>query len=103
MEIIYATKRVEDFVLGLDDETASRVDGMIELLGRHGPKLGMPQSKSLGAGLFELRILGAKSARILYTFLHNKVYLISGFFKKTSKIPKHEIDYARDVLKELLA
>ena len=103
MEVIYANKRAEKFVIDLNDNVVSRVERMIDLLEKYGHELGMPHSKSLGEGLFELRVLGEQQVRILYTFDYGKIYIVHGFYKKTPKISNRDIEYARQVAKGIIA
>lgn len=56
-------------------------------------------SKSLGGGLFELRI---RSRRILYCFRPRSIIvLLHGFTKKTQKAPQREIDIALKRMEEV--
>lgn len=64
--------------------------------------LGMPDSKSLGKGLFELRTIGKKQVRILYIFHNNKAYIVHGFIKKAWRISLNDISYARRIQKEVV-
>ncbi len=60
--------------------------------------IGMPLTKSLGDGLWEVRIsLGEtrRIARIFFGLDGNKMILLHGIIKKTQKTPKNEIDTAR--------
>ena len=102
MEIIFWNEKVDDFINGLDDLTASRVRNCIRLLEEHGHLLGMPDSKSLGKGLFELRTQGRIKVRMLYIFHKNKVYLIHGFVKKAWRISQKDINYTRRIQKEVV-
>lgn len=102
MEIIYWNKKVDEFINGLDDLTASRTYKSIGLLKEQGHLLDMPDSKSLGKSLFELRTQGKRKVRILYIFHKNKAYLIHGFVKKAWKISMKDIGYARRVQKEII-
>ena len=101
MEVIYWNQKVEKFIKGLDDETAMRVDRTVGILEKLGHLIEMPDSKSLGKGLFELRIHGNRQVRIIYVFKNKKAYIIHGFVKKTSKISHSDIDYARRIEKEV--
>ena len=74
--------------------------GMLETLGN---ELRMPYSKSLGGGLFELRIIGQKHIRIIYAFHNNGAVLLNIFMKKRWSIPRKEIEYARNILKLYVA
>lgn len=101
MQIKTVTSEVDKFILNLDTETQARVLRFIELLSTHGYKLGMPYSKSLHGGLFELRINGRKQVRVLYCFHKDTIYLLNAFIKKVNKIPKKEIDLANKRFKML--
>jgi phage-related protein len=102
MEIIIWNKRTDDSILELDHLTSGRVVRSIKLLEKYGNLLEMPDSKSLGKGLFELRTQGKVKVRVLYIFHNNKAYLIHAFIKKTWKIPFKDISYARSVQKEIM-
>jgi len=102
MEIVYWNEKVVKFINDLDKITSSRVKKTINSLERFGHLLEMPDSKSLGKGLFELRTLGKKHVRILYLFHNNKAYIIHGFIKKAWRISLKDISYARNIQKEVI-
>lgn len=85
---------IDKFILKLDAQAQARVLRCLDLLEKYEYKLGMPYSKSLKGGLFELRIVGNKHIRIIYCFHDGKIYLLNAFMKKTNKIPKKEFDLA---------
>ena len=101
MEVVYMPQ-VSKFTDGLSDDLASRLDQMVLLLEERGATLRMPCSKSLGKGLFELRVVGAVHVRILYFFHGNKAFLARGFIKKRRVLGSHEIEQAH-MLKKLVA
>lgn len=74
------------------------------LLERNGNELREPYSKSLGDGIFELRIkLGSDITRVLYFFvMDRKIILTNGFVKKTQKTPKQEIELCKKYRDEYL-
>lgn len=94
MKIETITKDIDKFILNLDVITQAKVLRYLDLLEKYSNKLGMPYSKSLHGGLFELRIMGNKQVRILYFFNDDRIYLLHAFIKKTNKIPNKEIDIA---------
>lgn len=98
MEVVYF-KKVIKFILSLKDSLKNRIDTLVDMLEEQGNLIGMPYSKSLGKGLFELRELGDEHIRILYCFHKNKAYLIHGFIKKTQKISPKDIEFARKIKK----
>jgi len=89
---------VERFIHSLDYATTAKVLRTLELLEKHGSDLGMPHSKSLGKGLFELRVRGTREIRIFYAFVENDIYLLHAFQKKSQQTPVKEIDLARSRL-----
>ena len=59
----------------------------------YGPDLGMPHTRAMGEGLFELRLKAAHGiARVLYcTVVNRKNVVLHSFVKKTDKIPPREL------------
>ena len=68
-----------------------------------GPDLGMPHTRSMGHGLFELRIkAGEGIARVFYcTLIGRRIVMLHQFAKKSEKTPRRELDIARRRLKEI--
>ncbi|OUD12505.1 type II toxin-antitoxin system RelE/ParE family toxin [Thioflexithrix psekupsensis] len=63
----------------------------------YGWPVGMPLTKSLGNGLWEVRVnLGEteKIARIIFGIDGNRMVLLHGFIKKTQKTPKEDLNIA---------
>jgi len=58
--------------------------------------IGMPLVRPLGDGLWELRsVIDKGIARVLFTFYQNKIVLLHGFIKKSTKTPKGDLELAR--------
>jgi phage-related protein len=92
-------KPVEDFIGQLPEEDRAKVRAAIKFLGEVGNRLREPQSKSLGQGLFELRV---RSRRIFYCFLPSRIIvLLHAFTKKTQKTPPGELDIGYKRMEEL--
>ena len=89
-------KPVKQFIDSLDLKMRAKALGSIEILAEFGNMLREPYSKSVGNGLFELRIKFASDiTRIFYFFVvDNKIILTNGFVKKTQKTPQGEIALA---------
>ena len=68
----------------------------------HGPDLGMPHTRAMGGGLFELRIKAAEGiARVFYcTVVERRIVFLHQFVKKTGKTPPKELQIARVRMKE---
>lgn len=94
MKIEIYNNSVEKFIQSLEKDTIAKTIHVIELLEKFGNTLGMPHSKMVSRGIFELRISGSQNIRIFYVFSKNKAVLLHGFIKKTPKIPSKEINIA---------
>ncbi len=68
-----------------------------------GPNLGMPYTKPIGDGLFEIRAHGPEGiGRAFFCCLvGRRVVILHGFIKKTQAIPAKELALARKRLKEV--
>lgn len=62
-----------------------------------GPNLGMPHTRAMGDGLFELRMKAAEGiARVFYCTLSGRqVIMLHQFIKKSEKTPLKELEIAR--------
>lgn len=105
--ILYRTSSgdypVREFIDGLEIKAQSKVEDSIKLLQEFGIRLGLPHVKKLtGTELWELRILGSDSLRVLYITMTGKTFvLLHGFKKKKDKTPPKEIKIAEGRLAEL--
>lgn len=93
---------VEEFIDALPLKMRAKVFGRIELLEEHGASLGMPFSRHLADGIFELRtIQGGDITRILYFFADDsEIVLTHGFVKKTQKTPARELERAKRIRRD---
>lgn len=86
-------KPVEEFINSLQSMTVAKLIRQIDLLEEFGPRLGMPNAKPLGGGLYELRVRGRQEVRILYIFVQRqKIYLLHGFLKKSQRISQKDLN-----------
>jgi phage-related protein len=69
----------------------------------YGPDLGMPHTRAMGGGLFELRLKAAVGiARVLYcTMIGREIMILHLFIKKSDKTPTKELRIARRRMKEV--
>jgi phage-related protein len=69
----------------------------------YGPDLGMPHTRAMGQGLFELRLKAAEGiARVFYcTIVDRQIVMLHQFVKKTEKTPAKELEIARRRMKEV--
>jgi phage-related protein len=68
-----------------------------------GPDIGMPHTRAMGDGLFEVRAKSVEGiGRAFYcTMVGKRIVILHGFIKKTDKTPAKELRIARERLKEL--
>jgi len=76
--------------------------GIAERMELFGPDLGMPHTRAMGGGLFELRIKAAEGiARVFYcTVVDRRIVILHQFVKKSEKTPPKELEIARRRMKE---
>jgi|SRR3989344_1330313 len=101
MKIKFFNQDIEKFIKNLNSATQAKVLRMLDLLEKFGNNLGMPYSKALSQGLFELRTGGKEKVRVMYVFHNNAVILLHAFIKKQSKISKQDMEIALARKKQL--
>jgi phage-related protein len=76
---------------------------IVELMVQHGPDLGLPHTRAMGAGLFEIRARGREgTGRAFFcTIIGQRVVILHGFVKKTEQTPLRELEIARGRLREV--
>jgi phage-related protein len=70
----------------------------------YGPNLGMPHTRAMGDGLYEIRAKAEEGiGRAFYcTLVGRRIVILHGFIKKTDKTPMRELETARNRMKEVL-
>lgn len=101
--VVYHTRVVEAFVLALPETLLARYLRLADMMVEFGADLGMPHTRAMGDGLFELRIKGKEGiARVFYcTMVGQRIVLLHGFIKKSRKTPPRELKLARSRLAEV--
>jgi phage-related protein len=101
--VTFYNKRLEREILAFPAGFLARFLRYAERMEAFGPDLGMPHTRALGRGLFELRIKAAEGiARVFYcTVVDNRIVFLHQFVKKTEKTPARELDIARQRMKEV--
>lgn len=74
-----------------------------ERIVEHGPNLGLPYTRAMGDGLFEIRAKGQEGiGRALFcTVVGKRIVILHGFIKKTEQTPQRALDAARRRMKEI--
>ena len=103
-QIKYYNQRFENDILKLPAGLLARYLRLADLLIEFGSNLGLPHTKKIEAGLFELRVKGKEGiARIFFcTKTGREIIMLHSFIKKSTKTPKKEIEIARRRMKEVL-
>lgn len=101
-EIEYFHPRVKKAINEWPESIKAEYALLVDLLIDNGPSLGMPESRAMGGGLFELRPKGqAGAGRAFYCFKKGrKVIILHAFIKKTPRTPLKELQIGRKRLKE---
>ena len=101
--IEYFSETVRLEVNNLPLSIRAKYAGYTERMRRFGPNLGMPHTRAMGDGLFELRIKGVEGiARVFYCVtVERRIVMLHSFIKKTQAAPVRELDIARRHKKEI--
>jgi phage-related protein len=101
--ITYYSESVQKEILALPAGLLARYLRYADRMEIYGPDLGMPHTRAMGGGLFELRLKATEGiARILYcTMIGKKIMILRQFMKKTEKTPLKELALARQRMKEV--
>jgi phage-related protein len=100
--ITYFNDSVQEEILALPAGFLGRYFRYADRMEVYGPDLGMPHTRSMGEGLFELRLKSAEGiARVFYgTMVGRKIVILHQFIKKTDKTLPRELEKARRRMKE---
>jgi phage-related protein len=103
--IEYYSTAVEQTILRLPPGLLARYVRLTDLMLEFGPALGMPHTRAMGGGLFELRVKGQEGiARVFYgTAVAQRIIMLHVFIKKSQKTPPKELAIARRRLQEVLS
>ena len=88
--------------MSLAKEDRIEIGGDIANIEYHWP-VGPPRCKPLGNGIFEIhsRISDNRAARILFFTDSDQLYLLHGFIKKSTRIPKRDLELAKSRKREM--
>ena len=101
--ISYYSDSVQEEILEMPAGFLGRYLRYADRMELYGPDLGMPHTRAMGEGLYELRLKAAEGiARVFYcTIVGKKIVMLHQFIKKTDKTPPKELGIARRRLKEV--
>jgi phage-related protein len=101
--ITYYSESIQQEILSMPAGFLARYLRYTDRMEVFGPDLGMPHTRIMGDGLFELRLKAAEGiARVFYcTIVGKKIMVLHQFTKKTDKTPPRELEAARRRMKEV--
>jgi phage-related protein len=101
--ITYYGESLQEEILALPAGLLARYLRYTDRMEIYGPDLGMPHTRAMGGGLFELRLKASEGVvRVFYcTFVGKKIMILHQFTKKTQKTPPKELALARRRMKEV--
>ena len=103
--LAYFNAAVQAGLQGWPDGLRARYFALTIRMAEHGPDLGMPHTRALGGGLFEIRAKGREGiGRAFYcTLVGRRIVVLHQFIKTSPKTPARELRVARVRMKEIKA
>jgi phage-related protein len=101
--IEYASPAVEQAISKLPPGMAAKYVHLTDLMMEFGANLGMPHTRAMSDGLFELRVKGQEGiARVFYcTLVGKRIVVLHSFIKKSQKTPAKELKIAKRRMAEV--
>ncbi len=102
-DILYYNDEVQEMIDGWPVGIRAYYAKITERMCIFGPNLGMPFTRSMGQGLFEIRAKGKEGiGRAFFcTLMEHKIIILHAYIKKSEKTPQRELEVARRRLAEL--
>jgi phage-related protein len=103
--IVYFSDDVQGAILEFPAGLQARYIHLTERMLTFGPDLGMPHTRAMGKGLFELRMKSKEGlGRVFFcTRRTRRIVMLHAFVKKSAKTPARELKVARERMKEVQA
>lgn len=95
--IDFYSEKVKIEVASLPKTLLARFIALADRMEQYGPNLGEPHTKSMGGGLFEMRLKGAEGiARVFFcSVVECRIVMLHSFVKKSCDTPRNELHVAR--------
>ncbi|SLM28779.1 conserved hypothetical protein [Desulfamplus magnetovallimortis] len=102
-EISYYSEALQEKIANLPTGIQARYIHLTQRMSIHGANLGMPHTKSLKNGLFELRMKSKEGiGRVFYcTLLGKRIVMLHTFVKKSRRTPAKELTIAVSRMNEV--
>jgi phage-related protein len=101
--VTFHSARIETEIFDLPAGFVARFIRYAERMEVYGPDLGMPHTRAMGDGLFELRIKAMEGiARVFYcTIVQRRIVFLHQFVKKSDRTPPNDLRIARQRMKQV--
>ena len=101
--IEFYSEAVRTDILGWPVGIAASFTAIAVRMVEHGPNLGLPHTRAMGDGLFEVRARGPEGVGRAFfcTRVGQRIVILHGFIKKLQATPKIELQMARRRLSEV--
>ena len=95
-EIIYYNEALQEKISALPVGIQARYIHLTDRMRIYGANLGMPHTKAMKDGLFELRLKSKEGiGRVFYcTLVEKRIVMLHSFIKKSQKTPSSELKVA---------
>ena len=101
--IVYYSVELQLRIMAFPPGIQARYIHLTDRMLNFGPDLGMPHTRAMGNGLFEMRMKSKEGiARVLYcTLPGRRIFMLHAFIKKSATTPARELKIARARMKEV--
>jgi phage-related protein len=102
-QVSFYSPGLREEILGLPAGFVARFLRYAERMEVYGPDLGLPHTRAMGRGLFELRLKAAEGiARVFYcTLVGHRIVMLHQCIKKSEKTSRRELEIALMRMKEV--
>lgn len=102
-QISFFNEKIEKQILQMPQGIRIRFLRLAEIMEKHGPDLGMPHTRSMGQGLYEIRVKAPEgNGRFFYcTIFKHEIIVLHCFIKKSQNTPTRHLEIARKRLDEV--
>ena len=102
-QIVYYSDDVQQAILAFPAGLQARYIHLTERMITFGPDLGMPHTRAMGKGLFELRLKSKEGIGRVFFCLRSarRIVMLHSFVKKSAKTPAKHLKVARKRMREV--
>lgn len=102
-QLTYYNAKVAEQVERWPDGILAGFNRIARMMCEHGPNIGMPHTRAMGGGLFEVRAKGREGiGRAFYcTVVGERIVILHAIVKKTEQTPARDLETARARLNEV--